>query len=75
MKRPKMVSLDDETYAWAMRKDNFSAWVRSQIRQQIDGERKYAGTCPYCEYDQEWRGWPKIKCAICNGVFFGERIS
>jgi hypothetical protein len=75
MKRPKMVSLDDETYAWASTKDNFSGWVRAQIRRQIDNQRRYAGECPGCHTYNEWRAWPKYNCRECGTTYFGERLS
>tara|TARA_Y100001938_G_scaffold138490_1_gene204079 strand:+ start:1563 stop:1820 length:258 start_codon:yes stop_codon:yes gene_type:complete len=57
--RPLNVSLDDETYALAKKKSNFSAWVRAQLRsEQLQRDAIYADMiqmkCSECETISLW---------------------
>jgi len=67
--RHKMISLDNVTLERAKKMDNFSAWVRSRIRQLIESEEELAWYyCGYCNrtYELKVSRAMKTVCSDCK---------
>jgi len=58
--RPLNVSLDDETYALAKAKPNFSAWVRDALRSERNKQEEWKRESNwwYCERCNKSSMWP-----------------
>jgi len=46
--RTKLLTLDETTWELALKKTNFSAWVRSQLRSERNKTEVVTRRCTYC---------------------------